>query len=134
MVYNLRSYGVSVLRPANSRAVGREPIEPPSGEFCARLASQTSAGTVAGEIDAQYPEDPTAVLSVTWGYPPGADPLSGNVVIGFYPRSMLTDVADRIQEVSGVRLVFAASEEFHPLFAGKVLDHQEGRGFFLRDP
>ena len=102
--------------------------------FALALPAKRALEQLRGEIDAQYPEDPTAVLSVTWGYPPGADPLSGNVVIGFYPRSMLTDVADRIQEVSGVRLVFAASEEFHPLFAGKVLDHQEGRGFFLRDP
>ena len=62
------------------------------------------------------------------------DPLSGNVVIGFYPLSLMADVAHGIQEVFGVRLVFATSEEFHPLFAGKVLDHEEGRGFFLRDP
>ena len=102
--------------------------------FALALPARRALEQLRSEIDERYPEDPVAVLSIAWGFPPGADPLSGNVVIGFYPRSLMADVAHGIQEVFGVRLVFATSEEFHPLFAGKVLDHEEGRGFFLRDP
>jgi hypothetical protein len=102
--------------------------------FALALPARRALERLRSEIDERYPEDPVAVLSVAWGYAPGVDPLSGNVVVGFYPRSLLADVAQGIHEVSGVRLVFAASEEFHPLFAGKVVDHEEGRGFFLRDP
>jgi hypothetical protein len=43
-------------------------------------------------------------------------------------------VADAIQEVSGLKLVFFTTEQYRPRFQGKVLDHAAERGFFLRDP
>ena len=85
--------------------------------------------------DAQFPDDPAAVFYVAWGlYQPQSAPQIENVVVSFYPRSMMDEVAHGIQEVSGVPLIFFTTAEFHNKFAGKVLDHSRNRGFFLREP
>jgi hypothetical protein len=47
---------------------------------------------------------------------------------------MLPEVADDIQEVSGVKFIYFTTDEFHRLFEGKVLDFADDRGFFLRAP
>jgi hypothetical protein len=60
--------------------------------------------------------------------------MAGSVVVSFYPRSMAADVAHGIQEVSGVKFIYFTTEQFHPLFEGKVLDYSEDRRFFLRAP
>lgn len=81
------------------------------------------------------PDDPAAVLCVAWGIVvPHAGPRSEGVVVGFYQRSMLSEIADGIQEASGVELVFFTTEEHHGKFAGKILDFSPERRFFLRAP
>jgi hypothetical protein len=90
---------------------------------------------VRADYDAAFPHDPAAVLCVAWGIViPKSGPSSENVVVGYYQQSMLPEVAHGIQEVSGVKLVFFTTEEFHGRFAGKVLDYAESGGFFLREP
>jgi hypothetical protein len=87
------------------------------------------------DYDAACPQDRAAVLAVAWGYY-SADTgcRFENVVVSFYPQSMLAGVAHGIQEVSGVKLVFFTTEELHGKFAGKVLDFTAARDFFLRAP
>jgi len=90
-------------------------------------------------LRAQYddwsPDDPAAVLCVAWAIPVnGTGSAPGNVMLTFYPRSMLADVAHGIQEVSGVKLIFFTTEDYLSKFAGKILDYTDGGGFFLREP
>jgi len=42
-------------------------------------------------------------------------------------------VAHGVQEVSELQVVFFTTAEHHPKFEGKVVDHDQARGFFLRD-
>ncbi|HVY20466.1 MAG TPA: hypothetical protein VHA70_10365 [Bauldia sp.] len=83
---------------------------------------------------ARFPDNPPAVASVAWGYVEGSDPLSGKVIVGFYQQSQFAEIEHGIQEVSGVPLIYFTTEQFHPLFDGKVLDYEDGQGFFLRAP
>ncbi len=97
--------------------------------------AKEAAEMIRAEYDTRWPEDPAAVLCVAWGITvPNAGPRSETVVVGYYQRSMLADVAHGIQEVSGVKFVFFTTEEYHAKFAGKVLDFERDRGFFLREP
>jgi hypothetical protein len=97
--------------------------------------AKKAAEKVRADYDAAHPTDPAAVLCVAWGVViPVAGSRSENVVIGYYQKSMLRDVAHGIQETSGVKLVFFTTNEYHGKFAGKVLDFTVERGFFLREP
>lgn len=100
--------------------------------FTLSIAAKRAAEELRIEYDTRFSGDPAAVLSVGWGYVEGMPPLSGRVVLGFYPRSMAAAVAHGIQEVSGVPLIYFVTEQFHPLFDAKVLDHALDRGFFMR--
>jgi hypothetical protein len=73
-------------------------------------------------------------MAISWGHREGADPLTGNVTLGFYSKAQLPEIERGIQEVSGVQFVYFTTDEFHPLFDGKVIDHSPERGFFLREP
>lgn len=87
------------------------------------------------EYDASSPKDPAGVMSVSWGFLiPDSGRRSEGVVIGIYPQSILADVAHGIQEVSGIKLVFFTTAEYHGKFEGKVLDFAVERGFFLKTP
>lgn len=98
-------------------------------------AAIVAAERIRADYDRTAPEDPAAVLCVAWGITtPDAGAISENVVVGYYQQSMFSDVADAIQEVSGVKLVFFTTEEYHGNFAGKVLDFARDLGFFLREP
>lgn len=113
--------------------MGSEDILPIN--FTISDAAKTAAEEIRAEYDAAWPDDPAAVLCVAWGVTmPESGPRSENVVVGYYQRSMLTDIGHAIQEGSGVKLVFFTTEEYHAKFAGKVLDHTAQRGFFLRGP
>jgi hypothetical protein len=65
---------------------------------------------------------------------PYGAPQFDEVVVTFYGESQRPLVADAIQEVSGLKIVFFTTEQYRPRFEGKVLDHVGDRGFFLRDP
>lgn len=107
----------------------------PPANFTISSPAARALERVKREHDLQFPDDPAAVLSVSWGfYMPNSPGAFENVVIGVYPRSMLDDVAHGIQEISGVKLIFFTSEDYQSKFAGKVLDHADERGFFLRSP
>ena len=98
-------------------------------------AAKQAAENIRAEYDAASPDDPAAVLCVGWGIVvPKSGAQSEGVVVGYYQRSMLADISDGIQEVSGVKLVFFTTQAFHGKFAGKVLDFTKDRGFFLRMP
>ncbi|MEJ2623688.1 MAG: hypothetical protein P8Z80_03850 [Pseudolabrys sp.] len=90
---------------------------------------------VRAQYDKQWPDNPAAVACIAWGIvKPNDGPQSERVIVGFYQRSMLADVAHGIQEVSGVPLIFFTTEDYVGNFAGKVLDYSIERGFFLRAP
>lgn len=103
--------------------------------FTISVAAKQAAEKIRIEYDVAWPNDPAAVLCVGWGITiPESGPRSEGVVVGFYQQSMLPDIAAGIQEVSGVKLVFFTTEEYHGKFAGKVLDFAAERGFFLSAP
>lgn len=78
--------------------------------------------------------DPAAVAVIAWGiFTSNEGRRSENVVVSFYGRSQLAEVAHGVQEVSGLPIVFFTTSDHHPRFEGKVVDHDDERGFFLRD-
>jgi hypothetical protein len=106
-----------------------------AANFTISPAGRAAAERLRRDYDAQFSEDPAAVLSVGWGiatFETGAQ--AENVVLGFYPLSMLSEVSHGIQDVSGVKLIFFTTRDYLDKFEGKVLDHAEDRGFFLRAP
>ena len=106
-----------------------------AANFTISAAGRAAAERLRRDYDAQFPEDPAAVLSVAWGIATfESGEQAENVVLGFYPRSMLAEVAHGIQEVSGVKLIFFTMRDYLDKFEGKVLDHTEDRGFFMRAP
>lgn len=103
--------------------------------FTISLAAKQAIAKVREEYDAQSPDDPAAVLMVGWGIAiPETGPQVENVVISFYPQSMLNDVAHGIQQVSGIDLIYFTIEPYHQRFIGKVLDYTNDQAFFLRQP
>ena len=79
--------------------------------------------------------DPAGVLVVSWGFWHfNSGEKAENVLVSFYGQSQLPKVADGIQRVSGIDLVFFTLPEYLPKFEGKVLDHTPERSFFLRKP
>jgi hypothetical protein len=81
------------------------------------------------------PSDPAAVLVVAWGlYRLNNGTRFENVIVSFYGRSQYEENAHGIQTVSGVDLVFFTTPDYVWRFDGKVLDHADERGFFLRAP
>jgi hypothetical protein len=80
------------------------------------------------------PDAPAAVVSIGWGIIiPTNGPHSERVVVGFYQRSQLADVAHGIQAVLGVRLIFFTTREHAAKFDGKIVDYTNENGIFLRD-
>lgn len=104
--------------------------------FTISPAARAAIERIREDYDAQFGDDPAAVLSVAWGFfsHQSGHPRWENVVISFYPRSMLAEVAHGIQEVSGVKLIFFTTEEYLHKFEGKVLDHSDEQGFFMSEP
>ena len=79
--------------------------------------------------------DPAGVLVVSWGFWHfNSGEKAENVLVSFYGQSQLPKVADGIQRVSGIDLVFFTLPEYLAKFEGKVLDHTPERSFFLRKP
>ncbi|MDP4024206.1 hypothetical protein Q8W71_16375 [Methylobacterium sp. NEAU 140] len=54
-----------------------------------------------------------------------------HVVVSFYGRSERSGIADAIQRLDGRDVVFFVLETDSRRFAGKVIDFQAERGFFL---
>ncbi|MFL5149837.1 MAG: hypothetical protein ACJ8DN_17090 [Microvirga sp.] len=78
--------------------------------------------------------DPAAVVMIAWGlFASNTGRRWENVIVGFYGQSELDQVAHGVQEVSELQVVFFTTAEHHPKFEGKVVDHDQARGFFLRD-
>ena len=102
--------------------------------FTLSTAAKAAAEAVRHEYDMRSPDDPAALLSVSWGHVEGTDPSAGRVMLGYYLQSEVPAVEHGIQEVSGLKFIYFTTERFHPLFEGKVIDHSPERGFFLRVP
>lgn len=89
------------------------------------------------EYKASWPTDPPTVPCVSWGtiIPKNETAVrSQNVIVSFYQRSQGQNIDKLVQEVSGIKLVFFTTEEFHGQFEGKILDFSNEKGFFLRQP
>jgi hypothetical protein len=100
--------------------------------FTISPAAKAAIERVRQDHDAQFGDDPAAVLSVAWGlFSHQSWQRWENVVISFYTRSEFADVAHGVQEVSGVKLIFFTMEEYLDRFEGKVLDHSESQGLFM---
>jgi hypothetical protein len=104
----------------------------PRVNFTIAPAAKAAIEQLRREHDERF--SPAGAIAISWGYREGADPLTGNVTLGFYSQTQLPQIAHGLQEVSGVRFIYFTTDEFHPLFEGKVLDHSTERGFFLRAP
>ena len=72
---------------------------------------------------------------IGWGrvYPKVGTP-HGRVVVSFYGLSQRSGIEHGIQHVSGLPIVFFTTNEYAPLFDGKVVDFAPDHGFFTRDP
>jgi hypothetical protein len=103
--------------------------------FTISEAAKAAIEVMRADYDAAFPDNPAAVPAVGWAY---VNLNSGvqyeRVFVSFYQRDQYAEIAHGIQEVSGVKLIFFTTEEHHPKFNDKVLDHAPGRGFFLREP
>jgi hypothetical protein len=103
--------------------------------FTISPAAKRAMERVKQDYDTQFADDPVGVLSVAWAiYKAGTPERYENVIIGIYPKSIIADVAHGIQDASGMKIVFFTTPEYHGNFAGKVLDHSEDIGFFLKSP
>jgi hypothetical protein len=101
--------------------------------FTISPAAKIGIGKIRAEYDAAMPDNPAAVASIAWGYVhPERGTSSERVMVGFYQRSQLPDVAYGIQTVSGVDLIFFVTDETRLKFEGKLLDYEPAQGFFLR--
>src|SRR5437763_8205801 len=66
--------------------------------------------------------DPAGVLVVSWGFWHfNSGEKAENVLVTFYGQSQLPKVADGIQRVSGIDLVFFTLPEYLPKFEGEVI-------------
>jgi len=65
---------------------------------------------------------------------PFSSPPFEHVIVSFYGRSQLSDIASALQTVSGLEVMFFTTSEHHRHFEGKVLDYEPERWFFLRVP
>jgi hypothetical protein len=106
-----------------------------SVNFTLSEAAKRAIADLRDRYNRQFAPKVADVLSIGWGHIDGGDPLtSGGLVLGFYTKEERSKVAHGIQTVSGVEFVYFTTDEFHPLFESKILDHSEERGFFLRAP
>jgi hypothetical protein len=79
--------------------------------------------------------DPAAVVVIAWGlFRSNSGKRWENVFVTFYGKSQFAEVAHGIQDASGLPVVFFTTPEHHQEFEGKIIDHVEERGFFLREP
>lgn len=77
--------------------------------------------------------DHPEILMIGWGLFEGKDGRRDEgIALGFYPRDQRHEVADSIQIVSGLELVFFAPREHMKHFDNKVIDFSEDRFFFSR--
>lgn len=84
-------------------------------------------------FDSTSPSDPAGVLAIAWGlFMPNEGPHFEQVVVSFYNRSQMPEIAHLIQNVSGIDFVFHLTTDAHH-FEGKVLDFEDATGFFLRE-
>lgn len=80
-----------------------------------------------------HSSDPAAVVSVGWGILTMTDGRRfEQPVVSFYGESQIADVADMIQKVDGIDLVFFTTPTYARQFDDKALDFADERGFFLR--
>lgn len=100
--------------------------------FTISVAAKHEIENLRRQWNEQSP-DPAAVLMVGWGlFRFNSGQQAENVVVSLYGESQLAQVAHGIQEVSGTKLVFFTTPEYHHKFEGKVLDFAADQGFFLR--
>ncbi len=104
--------------------------------FTISPAAKNAIALITRDHDALFPHDPAALPSIGWGsyYANDDTKLFENVVLSFYRQSQRAEIAHGIQKASELELIFFITEEHHPKFAGKVLDHTTEGGFFLRNP
>ena len=82
----------------------------------------------------QWPSDPPVIPWIGWGTTTmNSGVTSDGVVVGFYRRSESQAVAQGVETVSGLALLFFITAENYGRFAGKVLDHRPESSFVLRD-
>jgi hypothetical protein len=85
-------------------------------------------------FDSQSSE-PAAVATIGWArYIPYVGAPYERAAVTFYTRSQYREVSHAIQIVSGIEVVYVPVAEDYAKFEGKVLDWNEGDGFYLREP
>ena len=82
-----------------------------------------------------HSSDQAAVATVGWVRAERASgERSEHVAVTFYSRSQYAEIANAIQIVSDIEIIFLPVPRDHARFEGKVLDYSNERGFFLREP
>jgi hypothetical protein len=75
------------------------------------------------------------VFYMAWGkYKLNNGSIFEDIIFGFYGKGNYSSVADMIQSVSGMDIVFFVVPRDHHNFAGKILDYIPEKGLFLREP
>lgn len=107
-----------------------------SPNFTISAAAKSALAGLKADMTRDSPKDPPAVAMVGWGmfYDKRTTKRAENVVVSFYPRSMLPEVEHGIRRVSGLPLVFFVTKETAGHFSRKILDFDPANWFFLRDP
>ena len=84
---------------------------------------------------ARIADDPAAGAWISWAEwrPHVGEPWQA-VFVTVYGRAYGEEIAEIIQEVSGVAVLFTAHPDDAPRFNGKVVDFHPDQGFFLREP
>jgi hypothetical protein len=103
-----------------------------SVNFAISPAAKREIEIIRQQWNAKF-SDPAAVLMVGWGlFHDDSGRGSENVVVSFYAKSQLPEIAHGIQTVSGIEVVFFTTPQHHSKFEGKIVDYAIDRGFFLR--
>ena len=101
--------------------------------FTLSPAAKQGIEKLRDELNAKEPES-ADILSIGWGiHVTRSGEEIGGIVIGFYRKSEIREIARGIQRVSGVPFVFFTIPKYHRLFEGKVLDCTPDLHFYLRD-
>lgn len=111
-----------------------ESLQVPVANFTISDNAKRGIEAVRQWFDPHWP-DPADVATIGWVrvLPNEGEPYE-TVAVTFYSRSQRSEIAEAIQIISGIEVVYLPVAKDHARFEGKVLDWTSERNFFLRAP
>ena len=105
----------------------------PRATFTLSDAAKEYIRDAIADGDKRSPDDPIVATSIGWGTYSAESRQSGDgLVVGFYNCSSLHAIADALQNVSGMPVLFYVRPKDVVKFQGKVIDYNEEKWLFLR--